>query len=108
MCESRFETMFKNYRCLESYLRNWKKKIVLVVTHADHSVDRKKDFAEICKIFRDVCPRMIFCSNKSCPQNLSDVFYAFMSNMRRELVDFNEIEHEIKLKSAKYRTLPCL
>jgi len=113
--ENRFEQILEQYLEQIKPVEKFNNKIVIIITHSDHSEDPNREFNEICDLLQTcqqyICKNIIFYSKKSDNNKMADIMYSFMSNMKKEKLeitqeefflkfDFNSIQSEIKMNKA--------
>ena len=84
--EKRFDTLLSKYIEEHQIVDKFEQKIVLIITHADLSINMEQDFVEICETFEDWCENIIFFSEHCDRKRMADLMFACMSNMKKEIL----------------------
>ncbi|CAF0960755.1 unnamed protein product [Didymodactylos carnosus] len=104
--ESRFDTMVQNYLGVEEPVYNYGHKVVVMISHWDHSRDPRNDFSEIKRLFENECPYLsnIICySEYSSNAETANLMYCCISNMKPDVLTINDEEFFLKFNIAETR-----
>jgi hypothetical protein len=116
--DGRFKNMIDDYFEVEQPVYKYRSKIVVMISHWDHSKNTENNFKEICQLFEEECsyvPNLIFYSERSSVIEIANLMYSYISNMKEEKLEimdedfflkFNiyEMKSQMKISFKEYQS----
>jgi hypothetical protein len=113
--ESRYEKLLQTYEELSEIFYKYDHKIVVMISHWDMAKYPAREYPTICKVFEDVCPYIICYSEKSNKEDLANLMYLCISNIKPEKLEIPDehfflkypilqIKQDLRKQYGEYKT----
>lgn len=98
--EHRFEKLIEIFYAQPVHY--FTKKIIVMISHLDHSKNAVKDFREICQLFEKDCPdvsNIYFFSEQSPPEMVADFMFSCISNMTADKIEISDDDFQLNFNT---------